>query len=68
MAQHTNCRLEERKFEERDLENKDIVVLATDDKALHQQIKLLARKKTMHYIYTKLSRFFNFVFSQLKIK
>jgi uncharacterized protein len=45
LAQHTNCSTEERKFEESDLENKDIVVLATDDKALHQQIKLLARKK-----------------------
>ncbi len=45
LVQHTNCRLEERQFEESDLENKDIVVLATDDKALHQKIKLLARTK-----------------------
>jgi uncharacterized protein len=45
LAQHTNCSTEERKFEESDLENKDIVVLATDDKALHRQIKLLAKKK-----------------------
>jgi uncharacterized protein len=45
LVQHTNCRIEERKFIESDLENKDIVILATDDKGLHQEIKSAARKK-----------------------
>lgn len=42
---YPNCLLEERPFEVEDLEGKDIVVLATDDKGLHYQVKTLAREK-----------------------
>lgn len=37
--------LNERSFRIRDLQNKDLVILATDDKALHERIRLQARKK-----------------------
>jgi siroheme synthase-like protein len=39
------CALIQRPFEETDLENRDIVILATDDKTLHRSIKTIARKK-----------------------
>jgi uncharacterized protein len=39
------CRLIERNFEERDIENKNIVICATDNPTLHQQIKKLANEK-----------------------
>ncbi len=39
------CKLIERGFEEKDLEEKNIVVCATDNPALHQQIKTLANAK-----------------------
>ena len=39
------CTLIERNFEAADLENKQIVVCATDNKVLHQQIKELANAK-----------------------
>ena len=35
----------QRSFEEPDLENKDLVILATDDAALHKKIKALATEK-----------------------
>jgi precorrin-2 dehydrogenase/sirohydrochlorin ferrochelatase len=38
-------RLVERGFRVRDLQNKDLVILATDDKILHERIRLHARKK-----------------------
>ncbi|MBT1701239.1 bifunctional precorrin-2 dehydrogenase/sirohydrochlorin ferrochelatase [Fulvivirgaceae bacterium PWU4] len=37
--------LNERSFRIRDLQNKDLVILATDDKALHERIRIQARKK-----------------------
>lgn len=43
-----NCkkiRLIERSFRARDLQSKDIVILATDDKSLHERIRIQARKK-----------------------
>ncbi|MFZ6011561.1 MAG: precorrin-2 dehydrogenase/sirohydrochlorin ferrochelatase family protein [Bacteroidota bacterium] len=43
--QHKRVLLVERTFRVRDLQNKDLVLLATDDAALHQRIRTLARKK-----------------------
>lgn len=37
----------ERKFRVRDLQHKDVVILATDNKALHERIRVVARKKRM---------------------
>lgn len=42
---HLSCKLIHRSFEESDLDNKDLVVLATDNKELHKKIKALAKKK-----------------------
>src|SRR5690606_28439856 len=44
-AERGHVHLVERKFQEEDLENKDLVLLATDDQDLHAHIKELARKK-----------------------
>ncbi len=41
---HTTYKIIERKFEDQDLDGKDITILATDDKELHKHIKQLARK------------------------
>lgn len=45
LVNYPNCRLEERLFETEDLEGKDLIILATNDKGLHYQIKTLAREK-----------------------
>jgi len=45
LQNHPSCVLVLRSFEETDLNNKDLVVLATDDAALHRQIKTLAEEK-----------------------
>lgn len=45
LQKHPGCVLVQRLFEETDLENKDLVILATDDKELHKKIKTLADKK-----------------------
>jgi siroheme synthase-like protein len=39
------CKVYERRFEETDLEEKDLVILATDDKALHKRIRLICKEK-----------------------
>lgn len=44
-AAHPHCRLVQRKFEVRDLDNKDLVILATDDKQLHEEVRGLARER-----------------------
>jgi uncharacterized protein len=41
---HITYTIVERKFEDQDLEGKDIAILASDDKELHKHIKQLARK------------------------
>lgn len=46
-ANSSHIRLIERNFRVRDLQNKDIVLLATDDAALHGRIRLLARKRRL---------------------
>jgi precorrin-2 dehydrogenase / sirohydrochlorin ferrochelatase len=45
--QSKTVRLIERRFRLRDLVSKDIVILATDDKTLHQRIRIVARKKKL---------------------
>ncbi len=44
---HSTYTLLERKFEDHDLEGKDIALLATDDTELHKHIKQLARKNSI---------------------
>ena len=43
----SHVRLIERKFRVRDLQNKDLILLATDDHQLHTRIRALARKKRL---------------------
>jgi uncharacterized protein len=45
LQNHPTCTIVQRSFEEPDLMNKDLVVLATDDKELHKRIKALAVEK-----------------------
>src|SRR6476469_853291 len=45
--QSKNIRLIEREFRARDLHNKDVAILATDDKELHKRIRGLARKRRL---------------------
>lgn len=47
LEQHPSCSIIERKFEYSDLEQKDLVILATDDKELHKQIRAEARKRNL---------------------
>lgn len=42
IQKHPSCKILERQFQEEDLENKDLVILATDNKELHQYITKLA--------------------------
>lgn len=45
LQNHPACNLIQRSFEESDLDNKDLVVLATDDKELHKNIRAIAKGK-----------------------
>ncbi|HLA52266.1 MAG TPA: bifunctional precorrin-2 dehydrogenase/sirohydrochlorin ferrochelatase [Flavitalea sp.] len=45
--QNKRIRLIERTFRARDLQSKDVVILATDDKILHERIRIQARKKRL---------------------
>ena len=45
LQDHPSCVLLQRPFEEADLQNKNLVILATDDKALHKRIKMLAGER-----------------------
>ena len=42
---HSACIILQRSFEDTDLEDKDLVILATDDPGLHRRIKKLAEEK-----------------------
>ena len=44
---HPQVKLFKRKFIPQDLENKDVVVLATDNRSLHESIKVLTREKRL---------------------
>jgi precorrin-2 dehydrogenase / sirohydrochlorin ferrochelatase len=43
----SNVKLVDRKFRNRDLQGKDLLILATDDRILHERIRTLARKRRM---------------------
>jgi precorrin-2 dehydrogenase / sirohydrochlorin ferrochelatase len=43
----SNVRLIERRFRNRDLQGKDLLILATDDRELHERIRVLARKRRL---------------------
>lgn len=45
LSQSSRIRLVERNFRVRDLQQKDLVILATDDRQLHERIRMLARKR-----------------------
>jgi len=45
IAEHPSCRIIQGPFREYDLDNKDLVILATKDRSLHENIKDLARQK-----------------------
>ncbi len=45
LLDYPECILLERKYQEQDLEGKDLVILATDDAELHRQIKSVANEK-----------------------
>jgi len=42
---HPSCKIIQREFQQEDLNNKDLVILATDKKDLHEEIKTLATEK-----------------------
>ena len=45
IASHPKCSIIQRPFDETDLDNKDFVICATDNKELHKEIKRSANKK-----------------------
>src|SRR5215467_9779976 len=45
ISEHPSCRIIQGPFREYDLDNKDLVILATKDRGLHESIKDLARQK-----------------------
>ncbi len=45
VAKHPSCKIIERSFEETDLNNKDLVILATKNRQLHENIKRIAKQK-----------------------
>lgn len=47
VSQHPACTIIQRNFEDADLENKEIVICATDNKELHKRIKQLANVKKL---------------------
>jgi siroheme synthase-like protein len=44
-AKHSTCKIIQRSFQETDLDNKDLVILATKNRQLHENIKQVARQK-----------------------
>lgn len=46
-AMSHHIRLIERNFRVRDLQSKDLIILATDDRELHSRIRVLARKRRL---------------------
>jgi hypothetical protein len=46
-AQQGSVRLLEKEFDDHDVDNHDIVIAATDDKALHRHIRALARERRL---------------------
>jgi uncharacterized protein len=44
---HPSCTIVQKPFEASDLDNKDLIILATDDPSLHEAIKEIAKKKSL---------------------
>jgi siroheme synthase-like protein len=44
---HASCEVVQKAFEETDLENKDLVILATDDRKLHEDVRILAKARRL---------------------
>src|SRR6185503_8345694 len=44
---HPLCKIFQREFQQQDLDNKDLVILATDDPELHEEIKAAATGKNI---------------------
>jgi uncharacterized protein len=44
---HPGCTILQKEFEAGDLDNKDLIILATDDRALHESIKEIAKEKNL---------------------
>jgi len=44
---HPFCIIEEREFDATDLEDKDLAILATDNRSLHEEIRVLATEKAV---------------------
>ncbi len=42
---HASCEIVQKPFEETDLEHKDLVILATDDRKLHEEVRLLVKAR-----------------------
>src|SRR5437764_5048571 len=45
VSKHSSCKILQRSFKENDLANKDLLILATKDRALHEYITNLAKDK-----------------------
>lgn len=45
VSKHPACKILQKDFEETDLLNKDLVILATDNRRLHEDVRLLAKAK-----------------------
>ena len=42
---HPTCKIVQKEFDAEDLENKDLIILATDNRQLHEEIRQLAKQK-----------------------
>ena len=47
VGQHPSCRIEQRSFEDSDLNDKELVILATDDHKLHEYVRDLSIEKNI---------------------
>jgi uncharacterized protein len=45
LGKHPSCTIHERTFDDKDLDEKDIVICATDNKELHARIKVMANER-----------------------
>lgn len=45
VLRHPSCNIIQREFEKEDLKNKDLIILATDNRRLHEEIKALATEQ-----------------------
>jgi siroheme synthase-like protein len=44
---HPSCKIIQKEFDETDIANRDLILLATDDKHLHENIRVLAKEKSI---------------------